>query len=613
MNRLGSLYPRVNLLAGKAREWVSTILGGLRPRVNLRSALGVLLVLLPWVGAWASYQQNDSITVDVACARRVVGVDVAHVVAWDDTLSSEVNCRQSSEGGHNMAQSSFYYGKADNDKCGDSICHGVLIDHQSSEASNAQRGEVTHDVVSSALYDSKSDSSPCENKLHDAGLANKCDSETTYCQRTDTTCSVAPADTVCSEAVVLLEASQSDEPDSVGTFSWNEDLLVTGGDSLEMAKWRRMKRLLANTRPYRMVCVGLPLVAEGLLAMKEDKNFRQLRTDYFPRYKHTADDYLQYSPAVVMVGLKAAGVKSRSSWGRMLTSDVFSVGIMAVVANGLKETLHVRRPDGSNTRSFPSGHTATAFMTATMLTKEYGYKSKWVGFGAYTVASGVGLMRMANNRHWLSDVMVGAGIGVISTELGYFLSDLIFKDKGLNRPKMEREEYHRWTKPSFLGLRLGGFIPLHRYTLGTDYKMDAAAGCAAGGEGAYFFNHWIGVGGQALAGNYRVLLENQPSRTVHPISVMAGPYFSWPLTTRCSLGSKVTAGYVHMDSMNLPDKSVAARNGADFSTGLNCTYKVRQNYLMGLYLDYFLLPPQSNYDQRMQHMLMAGTSFNIIF
>lgn len=391
------------------------------------------------------------------------------------------------------------------------------------------------------------------------------------------------------------------------------DVVVTGGDSLEVADALNRKHLLANTRTYRMVCVGLPLVAGGLLAMKEDKNFRSLRTDYLPHYKHTADDYLQYSPAVVMVGLKAAGVRSRSSWGRMLVSDAFSVALMAAVTNGMKEGLHVLRPDGSNRRSFPSGHTATAFMTATMLTKEYGYKSKWVGFGSYAMASSVGLMRMANNRHWLSDVMIGAGVGVMATELGYFLADLIFKDKGIYRPRMEREVYGRWDKSSFLGLRLGGYIPLHRYNLGTGDRMEAAAGCAAGVEGAYFFNHWIGLGGQFQGSNYRVLLQDQPSRTARALAVMAGPYFSWPLTSRCSLGTKLVTGYVYMASMKLPEQTIAARNGADFGTGLSCSYKLRQNYMVALHLDYHLLPPQSTYSRREQHMLWAGSSFNIIF
>lgn len=461
---------------------------------------------------------------------------------------------------------------------------------------------VTHTSLASANADALAAEGICRDSLGDMGLAE------------DACRDSLMADTLTAQD----DAPRHEDSGSRGFKGGYEGMLVTGGDTLVKSSLPGKKRLWANTRTYRMVCVGLPLVAGGLLAMKEDKNFRQLRTDYFPRYKHTADDYLQYSPAVVMVGLKAAGVKSRSSWGRMLVSDAFSVGIMAIVTNGLKETLHVRRPDGSNTRSFPSGHTATAFMTATMLTKEYGYKeygykSKWVGFGAYTVASGVGAMRMFNNRHWLSDVMIGAGIGVMSTELGYFLSDLIFKDKGIHRPRMERDEFRRWAKPSFLGLRMGGIIPLHRNFLGTDYKVDAAAGCAAGVEGAYFLTPWIGVGGQAMAANYRVLLEEQPSRTLHALSVMAGPYFSWPLTSRCSLGSKLLAGYVRMGSLNLPDKAFPARNGADFGTGLSCNYKLRQNYMMGLHLGYYLLPPLGSYGHQVQHLLLAGSSFNIIF
>ena len=119
--------------------------------------------------------------------------------------------------------------------------------------------------------------------------------------------------------------------------------------------------------------------------------------------------------------------KDEARGGQMLASDAFSALLMGSVVYSLKQTTHVMRPDGSNDHSFPSGHTATAFMTATMLTKEYGHKSPWVGIGAYAIAATTGLMRMANNKHWLSDVLTGAGIGILSTELGYYLADLIFK------------------------------------------------------------------------------------------------------------------------------------------------------------------------------------------
>ena len=109
-----------------------------------------------------------------------------------------------------------------------------------------------------------------------------------------------------------------------------------------------------------------------------------------------------------MLGLKGFGVESRSSWGRMLVSDAFSVAIMASVVNTIKYTAHVRRPDKSNYKSFPSGHTATAFMAAMMMHKEYGDRSPWYSISAFTVATATGISRILNNRHWLSDVLAGS-------------------------------------------------------------------------------------------------------------------------------------------------------------------------------------------------------------
>jgi membrane-associated phospholipid phosphatase len=58
-------------------------------------------------------------------------------------------------------------------------------------------------------------------------------------------------------------------------------------------------------------------------------------------------------------------------------------------------------------------------VAATFLHKEYGHKSIWYSIGGYSIATTVGVMRVIGNRHWLSDVFVGAGIGILSTELVY--------------------------------------------------------------------------------------------------------------------------------------------------------------------------------------------------
>ena len=171
-----------------------------------------------------------------------------------------------------------------------------------------------------------------------------------------------------------------------------------------------------------------------------DNDIRLMRFNSLPDHHLHYDDYLQYSPAVLMLGLKVCGYKGRSDWSRMLVSDAFSAAIMAASGNALKYSVKRMRPDGSRRNSFPSGHTATAFMLAGMLNHEYGWRSPWWGFAGYSVATVTSVARIFNNRHWASDTFAGALIGVGSTELGYFLSDLIFKDRHL---------YDGYEKPEF--------------------------------------------------------------------------------------------------------------------------------------------------------------------
>jgi len=188
---------------------------------------------------------------------------------------------------------------------------------------------------------------------------------------------------------------------------------------------------------YLCVVVLSALLFEGVAEAQApykpymDYDIQQMRYNSWPSHHYHYDDYIIYTPAVLMLGLKTCGYKSRSDWGRMLTADAFSLAFMAGTVNGLKYTVKRTRPSGIGKNSFPSGHTATAFMAAGMLNHEYGWRSPWWGFGGYTVATITSLARIYNNRHWATDTFAGALIGIGSTELGYFLSDLIFKDKHL--------------------------------------------------------------------------------------------------------------------------------------------------------------------------------------
>lgn len=370
---------------------------------------------------------------------------------------------------------------------------------------------------------------------------------------------------------------------------------------------------ISASRAYQMTYVGVPLIVGGLIVKSEDDHFRQLRNDYVPVFRYRYDDYLQYLPAAVMVGLKVGGVEGRSSWGRMLTSDAFSATVMALTVNSMKSAFKVERPDGSNTHSFPSGHTATAFMTATMLSKEYGDRSPWYSIGAYSVATATGLSRMANNKHWLSDVLVGAGIGILSTELGYFFADLIFKDKGINYFPVS-EGVDRFRHPSFFGIKLGLNISPGTYILSDQSRLSFSSGSTAGLEGAWYMNPYIGFGGQLSASNMAVIVNNEAAdESLDCISGYAGAYFSYPLTSRLSVGSKLLAGYSYFAECELSNLTIGDKGGMSMATECAVTVFPKEKLGVKFYLDYYLLPQTVKSNKKSTSLLTLGSSVSVIF
>lgn len=291
--------------------------------------------------------------------------------------------------------------------------------------------------------------------------------------------------------------------------------------------WNRTNE---GVKPYKVMddltFVGVPLFFAGLAVKGDKAMFRvnnkdgKKNTQLLTNFKTGIDDYTQFFGPVMTVGLKLGGYEGRSDWGRLLASAGMSYAIMAGFVNGIKYSAKEMRPDGSTANSWPSGHTATSFVGATILHKEYGLtRSPWFSIAGYGVATATGIMRVLNNRHWISDVMSGAGIGIMSTELGYALSDILFKGNGLLRNDLISDSEN----PSFfaisMGLGLGtkniGFgmedvVNAERYKaadLGYDDEdavedeegpnIHFRPATVVDVEGAYFFNKYIGIGGRA--------------------------------------------------------------------------------------------------------------------
>jgi hypothetical protein len=186
---------------------------------------------------------------------------------------------------------------------------------------------------------------------------------------------------------------------------------------------------IESSRPkvYRVVTTFMApavLITSGLLVKPRNESIQHFfrrpegEEQNPPASEHTAD-YTQFAPIVLAYGLKFAGNHGEHTVLKGTSMLLQAEALMIAMVRPLKYFTNEIRPDGGS-HSFPSGHTAQAFLAATFLHKEFGHKSAWYSVAGYTMATAVGTCRMISNRHWASDVLVGAGLGILSTNLVYF-------------------------------------------------------------------------------------------------------------------------------------------------------------------------------------------------
>ncbi len=349
----------------------------------------------------------------------------------------------------------------------------------------------------------------------------------------------------------------------------------------------KAEKIFAN-RWVQSTYIGIPLIVAGLIEKDHSDHFVALRNDFMPSFRSQFDNYLQYAPLAAMLSMKVAGVESRSSWGKMVTADALSAVIMASMVNGIKYTAKVERPDGSSKNSFPSGHTATAFVMASMLEKEYGHLSPWVGYGAYSMAMTTGVMRMMNNRHWMSDVMAGAGIGIVATEFGYWLSDIIFPREAKSYNPRSAFLVDDGKNPSFIGTYAGFYVPTTRKNVTTNLRRKTSNGGTVGIEGAWFWSRNFGIGGQISASNLNYIVEGdeQMEGSSKFYSAKMGGYFSLPLYERLTLGAKLLGGYTYFPKSDESFGETNNRGGFTALSGINFNLRAKQNLDFKLGVDY---------------------------
>lgn len=366
----------------------------------------------------------------------------------------------------------------------------------------------------------------------------------------------------------------------------------------------------AAEKALRMTYVSVPLITGALLLKGEDTHFRNMRGEHIPKTYKRNETYIQYLPLAATLGLKAFGVESRSSWARMAVSGAAGGAIMLAATQSMKHLISTGRPDNSDDHSFPSGHTATAFVTATILHREYGHISPLVSIGGYATAAATGILRIRKNRHWASDVAAGAGIGILATELGYCITDALFRNKGLDITGREDIISNRGYKPSFVGIRTGFNVPLGNFRLNDILDFRTSGGYCAAVEGAYFVNTHIGIGGKIGTASCNIITNGsqaEPDR-LELLNASAGVYASCPVSKRWLAGTKLTAGFVHYGNLYLVSQTVDGGNGFGAGTGLSFTFRARKDMSVCFSADYDLLPPVSKSGGQYFHMLTLGVA-----
>jgi membrane-associated phospholipid phosphatase len=201
-------------------------------------------------------------------------------------------------------------------------------------------------------------------------------------------------------------------------------------DTLVMAPIRRHSFLKEAIIPATLIAGGL-----ALNHSRFEKDLNRTTQNMFRRdFKTKADDYLRYLPAAGMYVADIAGVPAKNHWFDQTKNLAITLVATDFIVHQIKKATQKTRPNGAElAHSFPSAHTAMAFATGTVFFEEFRDSSPLLAYSGFGTAAATGTLRVFNNAHWMSDVLMGAGIGILVSKTVYLLDPIIpwnpFKNK----------------------------------------------------------------------------------------------------------------------------------------------------------------------------------------
>lgn len=195
-----------------------------------------------------------------------------------------------------------------------------------------------------------------------------------------------------------------------------KDSIITKSNVEDGTHQFRYKKLIVPVTFISYGIASLSIPSLGKLNSSTQYEISEHKPDHI-----RLDNYTQFAPGVLVYGLNAFGVEGKHNLRDRSLIYGTSLLITSALTLPLKHITKELRPDGSNNLSFPSGHTAFAFASAQFMYREYKDTNFLLGISGYSFAVFTGVYRMLNNKHWFGDVIAGAGFGILSTEIAYWL------------------------------------------------------------------------------------------------------------------------------------------------------------------------------------------------
>jgi len=193
-------------------------------------------------------------------------------------------------------------------------------------------------------------------------------------------------------------------------FTYN--ISYSQADSIPTTKNTFLKKSIV---PLSLIGAGIYVnFAGGSLGKVSLQNHIQSGLNFHTK----ADNFLQFSPLAILATADAFDLKTANNIKTQVKNIVIITTANYVLVQSIKDITNVTRPNGSK-HSFPSGHTSNVFALAGILHHELKNSNPFLSYTGYALATTTGVFRVLNNKHWVSDVLAGAGLGMLVTDVFY--------------------------------------------------------------------------------------------------------------------------------------------------------------------------------------------------